>query len=482
MKTQFSLRTRIFVAMISLILVASMLIAGVTIYQYQEQSNEYHQQRLERKEIQLQTSIAYVLQNTLYSPDETYLDSIFRNEIYQIADVQNVNFNIYNLSGNLVLSSIADFNLKKSDHTMNKEVLSALMNSSDKRFVEKIINDEGQFRSLYTYIVDAKFKPIGILNLPYFDDDSLSSMELREFLIRLIQVYFIMFLVAILLAFLVSKYITKSLGKISYKMARTSLNKRNEKINVPGSGKEISALVNAYNNMVDKLKDSAEKLAKSEREQAWREMAKQVAHEIKNPLTPMRLTVQSFQKKFNSNQPPAVKEIDDFSNTLIQQIDTMTSIASAFSNFAQMPAQQSEQLDVVKITKLALDIFNEKHIQFESSDTEIRAIFDRTQLIRVITNLVKNALQACENLPNPIITVSVQKKKENVMIEVIDNGVGIEEKNTDKIFEPKFTTKTSGMGLGLAMVKNILQTYNGTITLTSTPNKKTTFRVVFPAI
>lgn len=129
MKTQFSLRTRIFVAMISLILVASMLIAGVTIYQYQEQSNEYHQQRLERKEIQLQTSIAYVLQNTLYSPDEAYLDSIFRNEIYQIADVQNVNFNIYNLSGNLVLSSIADFNLKKSDHTMNKEVLSALMNS-----------------------------------------------------------------------------------------------------------------------------------------------------------------------------------------------------------------------------------------------------------------------------------------------------------------------------------------------------------------
>ena len=125
MKTQFSLRTRIFVAMISLILVASMLIAGVTIYQYQEQSNEYHQQRLERKEIQLQTSIAYVLQNTLYSPDEAYLDSIFRNEIYQIADVQNVNFNIYNLSGNLVLSSIADFNLKKSDHTMNKEVLSA---------------------------------------------------------------------------------------------------------------------------------------------------------------------------------------------------------------------------------------------------------------------------------------------------------------------------------------------------------------------
>ena len=233
--------------------------------------------------------------------------------------------------------------------------------------------------------------------------------------------------------------------------------------------------------MVDKLEESAEKLAKSEREQAWREMAKQVAHEIKNPLTPMRLTVQSFQKKFSSNQPPESQEINDFSNTLIQQIDTMTSIASAFSNFAKMPAQQSEQLDVVKITKLALEIFNEKHIRFESSDAEIFAIFDRTQLIRVVTNLVKNALQACKELSQPIIKVFVQKQENQIVIEVTDNGVGIEEKNSDKIFEPKFTTKTSGMGLGLAMVKNILQAYNGSITFNSIPNKKTTFRVVFSA-
>jgi signal transduction histidine kinase len=157
----------------------------------------------------------------------------------------------------------------------------------------------------------------------------------------------------------------------------------------------------------------------------------------------------------------------------------MTSIASAFSNFAKMPAQQSEQLDVVKITKLALEIFNEKHIRFDSSDPEIFAIFDRTQLIRVVTNLVKNALQACKELSQPIIKVFVQKQENQIIIEVTDNGVGIEEKNIDKIFEPKFTTKTSGMGLGLAMVKNILQAYNGSITFTSTPNKKTTFRVVF---
>lgn len=480
MKTQFSLRTRIFVAMISLTLVASMLIAGVTIYQYQEQSNEYHQQRLKRKEVQLLTSISYVLQNTVYPSKEAFLDSIFRNEIYQIADVQNVNFNIFDLSGNLVLSSTPDFDLIKNEHTIDKQVLAELLSRPEKRFIQKTSSEKGQLRSLFTYIIDAQFKPIGILNLPYFDDDTLSSMELKSFLIRLIQVYFIMFLAAILMAFLVSKYITKSLGKISYKMMRTRLNKRNEKIDVSGSGKEIMELVNAYNSMIDKLKESAEKLAKSEREQAWREMAKQVAHEIKNPLTPMRLTVQSFQKKFASKQPPEAKEINDFSNTLIQQIDTMTSIASAFSNFAQMPAQQSEQLDIVKITKLALDIFNDRDIKFVSVKPQIWATFDRTQWIRVVTNLVKNALQACENSSKPFIQVSLSSTKNKVTVEVTDNGVGIEKKNREKIFEPKFTTKSSGMGLGLAMVKNILSTYNGTISFTSVPNKKTTFKVIFP--
>ena len=372
--------------------------------------------------------------------------------------------------------------IKQNINVDYSEVLNNLKYTVQKRYVETNEVLGGDFRTSYTIFSDIKSKPLGILNVPYFQDDSFNEEELREFLVRLGYAYFVMLLVAIAFAYFVSKYITRSLKTISDKMNETRLEKRNQKIELKGASEEVSALVESYNSMIDELEESAVKLATSEREQAWREMAKQVAHEIKNPLTPMRLSVQSFQRKFNPNDVDIHQKIEEYSKTLIQQIDTMTSIASAFSNFAQMPAQQSEQLDVVKITKLALDIFNEKHIQFESSDTEIRAIFDRTQLIRVITNLVKNALQACENLPNPIITVSVQKKKENVMIEVIDNGVGIEEKNTDKIFEPKFTTKTSGMGLGLAMVKNILQTYNGTITLTSTPNKKTTFRVVFPAI
>jgi nitrogen fixation/metabolism regulation signal transduction histidine kinase len=210
-------------------------------------------------------------------------------------------------------------------------------------------------------------------------------------------------------------------------------------------------------------------------------MAKQVAHEIKNPLTPMRLSVQSFQRKFNPEDENIHQKVDEYSNTLIEQIDTMSSIASAFSNFAKMPAQKSEVLNVAHIVKLALDIFNEHYISFEAEAEEVIAKFDRTQLIRVVTNLVKNGTQAIpEDAENPKIEVRVFSKGNMINITVEDNGSGISEENKAKVFEPKFTTKTSGMGLGLAMVKNIVETYNGSITFVSQEGKGTTFTVTFP--
>src|SRR5690606_36256893 len=184
-------------------------------------------------------------------------------------------------------------------------------------------------------------------------------------------------------------YITRSLKTISVKLDKTRLSEKNEKIILNNPSEEIGSVVDAYNSMIDKLEESAVKLARGEREQAWREMAKQVAHEIKNPLTPMRLTVQSFERKFDPNDPDASKKISEFSKTLIQRIDTMSSIASAFGNFANMPAQKNETLNVVKVVKLALDIFNESNIRFIADEAEIIVKMDRAQLIRVVTNWVK---------------------------------------------------------------------------------------------
>lgn len=297
---------------------------------------------------------------------------------------------------------------------------------------------------------------------------------------RLGGVYLLMLITAIGFAYFVSKYTTRSLETVSDMLGRTDLNKRNEKIIIDDPSEEIEKLVTSYNAMIDELERSAVKLARSEREQAWREMAKQVAHEIKNPLTPMRLSVQSFQRNFDPKDPDVETKIGEFSKTLIQQIDTMSSIASAFSNFAKMPAQQNETLNVVAIVKLALDIFNEDYIHFISNEETIIAKLDRTQLIRVITNLVKNAIQALPEVETPRILVSVSSEEDSVKISVADNGVGITDSFREKIFEPKFTTKTSGMGLGLGMVKNIVETYNGSIDFTSQPGKGTVFTVRFP--
>ena len=302
-------------------------------------------------------------------------------------------------------------------------------------------------------------------------------------MIRLGQVYSFMLLIAFALAYFLSSYITKSLKSISMKIISTTLNKKNEKIETDDSSSEVNLLIDAYNSMVDKLEESALLLAQSEREQAWREMAKQVAHEIKNPLTPMRLTVQSFERKFDANDPDVKQKLKDYSDTLIQQIDTMSSVASAFSNFASMPAQQNETLNAVSVIELALEIFNEDFISFEADEPEIITIMDRTQLIRIITNLVKNAIQAIpESQVEKKISIKVKKENNTVLIQVTDNGNGIEAQNIPRIFEPKFTTKTSGMGLGLGIIKNIIENYKGTITFESEIGKGTVFTVTLPLI
>lgn len=480
MLKKLSLRSRIFVTMILLVLIASILIAGVTIYQYREQSNDYHQIRLERKEAQIKQSIAYTLQKTTYPITTDNLALIFRDDIYRIADVQNVNFNIYDLQGNLIKSSKPRFRNDSINSHLKKEILDHVAESSNKRYVFDDTEAGDKYQASFTYITDEKFKPIGILNIPYYEDNSFNDMELKEFLMRLAAVYLFMLVSAIVFAYFISKYITRSLQTISDKLSTTDINRTNEKIFIENPGHEIGKLIDSYNAMIDELELSAVKLARSEREQAWREMARQIAHEIKNPLTPMRLSVQSFERKFNPEDPEITNKVKEYSNTLIQQIDTMSSIASAFSNFAEMPAQQNEDINVINIVKLAVDIFNEKYIHFTAKEEEITAELDRTQLIRVITNLVKNAIQAVPDVVDPRILVSVASMEDKVQITVADNGIGIQDDVKAKIFEPKFTTKTSGMGLGLGMVKNIVETYGGSIDFTSQPKKGTVFTVRFP--
>ena len=476
-----SLRIRIFLSMTLLVLLASILILVVTVYQYDEQTKDYNIHRFERKEaITIETIQLELSNKTSYPVKTENLSKIFQERIYEISSINKLNISIFDLHGNLLVSSKTNAFEENKIQPLSYDKLNELAQNSNHRIFKSDEIEETGYQVSYTYINDPKFKRIGILELQFSQDNSEIEEELEEFIKRLSLVYVLMFMIAIALAYFLSSYITRSIKTISERMQQTRLNERNEKIILDEASSEIEVLVEAYNNMIDQLEESAAKLAKSEREQAWREMAKQVAHEIKNPLTPMRLTVQSFERKFNPEDENIREKLAEYSKTLIQQIDVMSSIASAFSDFAKMPSQKKEKIGVVKVVKLALEIFGEKYINYLPKEKEIFANLDKTQLIRIVTNLVKNAIQAIDKEEKPLIEVKVFSEKDSVKIIVSDNGKGIEEDVKALIFEPKFTTKSSGMGLGLPMIKNIIEAYEGTISFTSKIGFGTEFTVILP--
>jgi signal transduction histidine kinase len=467
--------------MMVLTIIASVLIAGMSIYQFKEQAKDYHEKRLLRKEQAIKEDISYVLEKTDFEVITKNLKNIFRDEIYGLSAVHGMPIYMHDLQGKLRKSSKAQFVTDSIHSQISGPILNKLRNSDDGRYVREFEIDGQSYRSSYSYLTDNQFKNIAILNLPYIENDDFMSYELEEFLKRLALVYALMFCISIVLGYFLARYITRSIRNISDNLKELDISKRNRKLEVDHQGtEEINTLVESYNKMVDELEESAVKLARSEREQAWREMAKQVAHEIKNPLTPMRLTVQSFQRRFDPAGHDSKEKLNEYSNSLIEQIDIMSNIASAFSTYATMPAQKNEETDVCMVTQLALDIFNESNIHYREDATSLKAVFDRTQLIRVVTNLVKNAIQASHPDRKNTIVVSVKHDNYKIYLTVSDKGTGIHSNNQKKIFEPKFTTKNSGMGLGLAMVKQIVENFKGSIDMKTIYGEGTIFTVTLP--
>jgi len=302
---KFSLRTRIFIAMIFIVVIASVLIAAVTIYQYNEQAEDYHVNRLERKEEAIKSAIIYELdRESIMGFESATLPEILERKLNEISDIHNLDVNIYDLRGKLLESSYVKNATDTTDVNLNIDIMTQLAIREDHRMVfQKLSPDGTKFKSSLSYLNGSINQQVGIVGVPYLQDNTLQDKELKEFLGRLSIVYLLILFIAIVMAYFLSEYITKSLENVSRKMRQTSMEKINEKIILEDESQEIMTLVNSYNSMIDQLEDSSVKLAESERKQAWREMAKQVAHEIKNPLTPMRLTIQSFDHNFDPKEP-----------------------------------------------------------------------------------------------------------------------------------------------------------------------------------
>ena len=478
-KNKMSLRLRIFISMIFLVFTATLLILGSTYYQYRTESDQYNSYRQERKENQLKRQINYLVNK--HNLSNNYDDwGDYDIDFDEITKIHSVEYSIFTTQGVPLFYSYLPLDIISNNYSLDKDFANMLVTNEEGKFTSENLTDVGKFQASYSVLKNDSGEKYAILFFPYFQDVSFAESELNVFLSTLYQIYFIMLVVAIVLAYFISRFVTRSIETIRVKIGQTGLLKKNEKIYLNNATKEIDSLVNSYNKMIDDLEDSAERLAKTEREQAWQEMAKQVAHEIKNPLTPMRLTVQSFQKNSGFKSEDEKLKLNDFCEVLIEQIDTMSNVATSFSDFATLPKTQLEKTDIVEATKKVVEIFEQNNITLETSDENIFVKLDKEQWIRVMTNLIKNSIQSIPHDRESNIQVKIIESTKKVKIIVSDNGLGVSNKNREKIFEPKFTTKSDGMGLGLGIVRSIINSHRGKISYKSKNNKGTDFTISLP--
>lgn len=478
-----SLRFRIFFAMLFVLVLTFIGLAILTVIQYKEEAEDYHSERLLRKEQNIKQNLNYVLKNSPYPQETEALQYIFYNKIFEIKDIHNLDVDLYSPEGQLILSSQNKVSDTSAQKTLSQELLKELSKNDNEHLVQSFRLGNENYQSSYSYLKSDTFDTIAIVHLPYIADDGFMAKELNENLMRMSLLYGVMLLISIGIAYALSQYITRSLQSISQRLTSTQLLGQNQKIEVASNvSSEISRLVEAYNNMIDALEKSAVQLAQGEREAAWREMAKQVAHEIKNPLTPMRLSVQSFERKFDPQDPDIGNKISEFSATLIQQIDTMSDIASAFATYAKLPEQNIVAVELTETIRRTIEVFDAPFIKFSGPDHGVTLNFDKNQLNRIVTNLIKNSLQSLQqnHTANPEINISLNDNDSGVILRIQDNGPGISKELRRHVFEPKFTTKTKGMGLGLAMVKTIVLSYGGSIEIFEPEGGGVGFVMQFP--
>lgn len=404
--------------------------------------------------------------------------------INRLARAYDIDINIYDTSGNLQSSSIpvmqeAGFISGKIDPLAYEH----LHRKKEIQYTHKESVGSLNYLSSYLPLRSAAGTVSGYINTPYFAGDTRLKQEISTFLVTLINLNAFIFLIAGLFAFSITNRITRSLAFIAEKMQHLSVSRKNEKIHWQRKD-EIGTLVQQYNSMIDQLEQSALSLARSEREGAWSQMARQVAHEIKNPLTPMKLSMQFLQNALKSNDPKVHEMAGRMFEMMIRQVDNLSAIAGQFSQFASVDASEQATVDIIPVLQDLRDLYQQNtsgEIIWRLPDKPAYVSGNIVNINRLFTNLLLNALQAAAPERPLVIHFSATKKEGIVKVKIADNGTGIPEEIKKDIFKPNFTTKNSGSGLGLAMCKRIVEKMNGDIIFSSSANG-TEFIVSFPLL
>jgi len=481
-------KNRIRFSMLFILLVTFLLFTGGTIFyavlRHQEIQNEQLAEKMQSVITELKHKLAAEdkLTPEWKSPGYEHLDEL----LIKFSQIFFVDINVYDLNGFLLATSRPEvFERGLISKEINRNAYNSLVFNKKALLIQKEHIGLLNYSSVYIPFENKDNQVLAYVNLPYFTDDDNLQKNISNLLITTINIYVILFLIALVIAFFISTNITRPLRMLQSKFKNVELGKKHQEIKYKKDD-EVGALVAEYNRMVEELEISVKKLAESERENAWREMAKQIAHEIKNPLTPMKLSVQLLQRSWADNKEDFETRLTNVAQTLIEQIDTLSSIASEFSAFAKMPKAQDEEVNLGAKLKTVVQLFQNTRdidVKLELHGNEnVSILADKEQLSRVFINIVKNGIQSIPEGIHGKIYVELTTYGNYAKITIEDNGSGIPDDKKGQLFKPSFTTKTTGMGMGLAIVKNIVNSANGEIWFESELGKGTKFFIEFPIL
>ena len=479
---RFTIKNKILSSIMVILFISSAaIVAGVvyyTINHYQQSQNDIMTSKIQSILMEMEQRYSRMSDIRRIPTDD------LNNTLTSSANIFLTDINLYDRGGNLVATSRREiYSRKLTSNKMNATAYRELEINKKSRFIHKENIGQLEYYSAYVPFINAQNRLLGYINLPYFIKQADLREELTNVSVTVINIFVVIIIISIVIAFFLSKRITKPIIDVQERIRSIDIGKSNQRVEYEGDD-EIAELVNEYNLMLDELSISAARLAKSEREIAWREMARQVAHEIKNPLTPMKLSVQLLERSLHNGDPDFKERFENTSRTMIEQIDSLSSIASEFSQFARMPEGHTEIVNLNERINQSVELFRDTtntQINFtEPAGRIVKIMADNDRMLQVFNNLIKNAIQAIPQKRKGRINISLRCFKGRAVVEVQDNGTGISPETEPKLFQPNFTTKTSGTGLGLAIVKNIVEEAGGAIWFRSKPGRGTSFFVSFP--
>lgn len=472
---------RLQTVVLSTLAISLVLIGPVSVFYMQSLYN----QKNEEKHFETTRTLCQEISNDFELKDlvRNASRSTWTEILQHYASTFFTDINLYGLDGRLIATTRQEvYELTLQAPIMNAEAYQNMARNKNLYFTHQEQLGKGVYESAYIPLTDDSGTTIAYLNTPYFSSTNELHNEIIDFILTYINIILVLLAIALVFILIITRHLTQPLALIQNKLGDLKIGQKNEPIEWKNND-EIGALVKQYNQLIVELEKSAEELKRTTTESAWRDVARQVAHEIKNSLTPMRLSVQLLQRNIE-NGKATPEQTERTANTLIEQIDALSEIASSFSRYAKLPENHPQPLDLVELIGNVVNLYDNKdNITFEfiyDHDKDHTYNGDKTNLNSAIGNLVKNATQAIGLKEDGKIEVILKATDTAFVITVKDNGKGIKEEDKSRIFLPNFTTKTGGSGVGLSLTYNIIHAVGGTISFESEENVGTQFTIELP--